>query len=73
MRPSRLAHIGRGGLALHAAPQPVYDAVLDRFGVLATDVARGIEVRHDWGPQYRSAHFTGSLARLGLRFSCLSR
>lgn len=41
-----------------AAPQPVYDAVLDRFGVLGSDVARGIEVRHDWGSQYRSAHFT---------------
>ncbi len=49
-----------------AALQPVYDAVLDRFSVLGADVARGIEVRHDWGSQYRSAHFTGSLAWLGL-------
>jgi len=49
-----------------AALQPVYDAVVDRFGVLSPDVARGIEVRHDWGSQYRSAHFTGSLGWLGL-------
>jgi putative transposase len=30
------------------------------------DIARGLELRHDWGPQYRSAHFTGSLAWLGI-------
>jgi transposase InsO family protein len=30
------------------------------------DVARGLAPRHDWGPQYRSAHFTGSLAWLGI-------
>jgi putative transposase len=49
-----------------AALQPVYDAVIDRFGGLDADVARGLELRHDWGPQYRSAHFTGSLAWLGI-------
>ncbi len=43
----------------HAALQPVYDAVLDRWGELRGDVARGLAVRHDWGPQYRSAHFLG--------------
>jgi hypothetical protein len=31
-----------------AAPQPVYDAVIDRFGGLAADIARGISLRHDW-------------------------
>jgi transposase InsO family protein len=30
------------------------------------DIARGLELRHDWGPQYRSAHFTGSRAWLGI-------
>lgn len=59
------AHVAKVGDRF-AALQPVYDAILDRFGVLASDVARGIEVRHDWGSQYRSAHFTGSLAWLGL-------
>ena len=29
-------------------------------------MARGLQLRHDWGPQYRSAHFTGSLAWLGI-------
>jgi putative transposase len=33
---------------------------------LEADVARGLQLRHDWGPQYRSAHFTGSLAWLGI-------
>ena len=31
-----------------AALQPVYDAVLDRWGRLAADIARGLELRHDW-------------------------
>jgi putative transposase len=44
-----------------AALQPVYDAVVDRWGRLDADIARGLELRHDWGPQYRSAHFTGSI------------
>jgi putative transposase len=59
------AHVAKVGDRF-AALQPVYDAVLDRYGQLEPDVARGIEVRHDWGSQYRSAHFTGSLAWLGL-------
>jgi putative transposase len=29
-------------------------------------VARGLSLRHDWGPQYRSAHFLGSIAWLGI-------
>ena len=48
-----------------AALQPVYDAVIDRFGELDTDVARGIKLRHDWGSQYRSRHFFGSTKWLG--------
>jgi hypothetical protein len=35
-------------------------------GQLGPDVARGLELRHDWGPQYRSAHSVGSLAWLGI-------
>jgi hypothetical protein len=34
------------------------------LGRLEADVARGLALRHDWGPQYRSAHFPGSLAWL---------
>ena len=60
------AHVAKVGDRF-AALQPVYDAVIDRHGVLAADVARGLEVRHDWGgSQYGSAHFTGSLAWLGI-------
>jgi hypothetical protein len=32
-----------------AALQPVYDAVIDRFGRLGPNIARGIKLRHDWG------------------------
>jgi putative transposase len=59
------AHVAKIGDRF-AALQPVYDAIIDRFGGLDADVARGLELRHDWGPQYRSAHFTGSLAWLGI-------
>jgi putative transposase len=52
-----------------AACEPIYDAVRDRFGELGPDVARGIRCRHDWGPQYTSSHFTGSLAWLGIEDS----
>jgi hypothetical protein len=34
--------------------------------VLLADIAHRLELRHDWGLQYRSAHFTGSLAGLGI-------
>lgn len=49
-----------------AALEPIYDAVRDRFGALGPDVARGISCRHDWGPQYTSSHFVGSLGWLGI-------
>ncbi len=49
-----------------AALQPVYDAVIDRFGGLGANIARGIALRHDWGPQYRSGHFLGSVGWLGI-------
>ena len=59
------AHVAKVGDRF-AALQPVYDAVIDRFGALGADVARGIALRHDWGPQYRSGHFLGSIAWLGI-------
>jgi hypothetical protein len=34
-----------------AALQPVYDAVIDRWGRLDADVARGLALRHDWDPR----------------------
>ena len=59
------AHVAKVGDRF-AALQPIYDAVVDRHGVLEPDVARGLSVRHDWGSQYRSHHFVGSLAWLGI-------
>ena len=59
------AHVAKIGDRF-AALQPIYDAVIDRFGGLAADVARGIALRHDWGPQYRSGHLLGSIAWLGI-------
>jgi transposase InsO family protein len=59
------AHVAKIG-DRHAALQPVYDAVIDRWGTLAPDIARGLAVRHDWGSQYRSVHFQGSLRWLGI-------
>jgi putative transposase len=59
------AHVAKIGDRF-AALQPVYDAVIDRFGGLGADVARGISLRHDWGPQYRSGHFLGSIGWLGI-------
>ncbi|MGO9583332.1 MAG: transposase [Acidimicrobiales bacterium] len=59
------SHVSKSGDRFSAL-QPVYDAVLERFGTLSPDVARGISVRHDWGSQYRSHHFTGSIRWLGM-------
>lgn len=49
-----------------ACLEPVYDAVRDHFGVVDHDVARGVAMRHDWGPQYTSGHFGGALRWLGI-------
>jgi len=59
------AHVAKVGDRF-AALQPVYDAVIDRWGRLDADVARGLSLRHDWGPQDRSAHFLGSIGWLGI-------
>jgi putative transposase len=59
------AHVAKVGDRF-AALQPVDDAVIDRWGALGPDVARGLSLRHDWGPQDRSAHFLGSLGWLGI-------
>jgi len=58
------AHVAKVGNRF-AALQPVNDAVIDRFGGLGPNVARGIKFRDDWRSQYRSGHFQGSLNWLG--------
>jgi putative transposase len=57
-------HVAKVGDRI-AALQPIQDAVIDRFGQLGPDVARRVKLRHDWGPQYRSHHFLGSITWLG--------
>ena len=58
-------HVAKTGDRI-AALQPIQDAGVGHFGGLAPDVARGVKLRHDWGPQYRSHHFLGTIAWLGL-------
>ena len=52
-----------------ACLEPIYDAVTDRFGIVDKDLARGIALRHDWGPQYTSGHFQGAISWLGIEDS----
>lgn len=52
-----------------ACLEPIYDAVTDRFGKVDRNLARGIALRHDWGPQYTSGHFQGAIAWLGIEDS----
>lgn len=52
-----------------ACLEPIYDAVTDRFGRVDADLARGVSLRHDWGPQYTSGHFQGAIRWLGIEDS----
>ncbi|CAN5163519.1 IS3 family transposase [soil metagenome] len=52
-----------------ACLEPIYDAVTDRFGRVDKNLARGIALRHDWGPQYTSRHFQGAVSWLGIEDS----
>ena len=57
-----LAKLGTRVAVLHS----MYDVVMNRSGELPPDVARGMKLRHDCGSQYRSGHFQGSLAWVGI-------
>jgi putative transposase len=59
------AHVAKIGDRF-AALQPVYDAVIDRWGQLDADAARGVVAAPRLGPQYRSGHFLGSIGWLGI-------
>jgi transposase InsO family protein len=50
-------------------PSRSADATRQRFGEIAPDAARGIALRHDWGPQHISGHFHGALRWLGIEAS----
>ena len=47
------------------ALEPVRQAVRQRFGAFAKDIAAGLELRHDHGSQYVSHHFQSEIRFLG--------
>lgn len=51
------------------ALEPIRQGVRYAFGGFAKDIARGLAVRSDWGPQYISHAFGGELAWLGIEHS----
>src|SRR5262249_51369664 len=52
-----------------AALEPLYQGVRYAFGRLGKDVARGLTVRTDWGPQYTAHAFGAELRWLGIQHS----
>ena len=51
------------------ALEPVRQAVRERFGAFAGDVAAGLQLRHDHGSQYVSHHFQAEIRFLGIASS----
>ena len=49
----------------HEALEPVRQGVVERFGAITQDVAKGLSIRHDHGSQYMSHDFQKELAWLG--------
>jgi transposase InsO family protein len=49
----------------HEALEPVRQGIVERFGAIARDVAKGLSIRHDHGSQYMSHDFQKELAWLG--------
>ena len=52
-----------------AALEPISQVVSARFRGIEADVARGVTVRADHGPQYISGHFTHQIAHWGMALS----
>lgn len=52
-----------------AAMEPLREAVIERFGALAGDVARGLKLRHDHRTQFVSDHYQGEIRWLGIQTS----
>src|SRR3954454_10212083 len=48
------------------ALEPVRQAVRERFGAFAKDIATGLRLRHDHGSQYVSHHFRAEIRFLGI-------
>ena len=52
-----------------SALEPLSQALSDRFGGVSANIARGITLRADNGPQYIARHFTRQLAHWGMALS----
>jgi putative transposase len=52
-----------------AALEPIHQGVRAAFGAFGKDLARGLAVRSDWGPQYVADAFRAELAWLGITHS----
>jgi putative transposase len=52
-----------------SALEPICQALTCRFGGIEADVARGVTVRADNGPQYIARHFTRQIAHWGMALS----
>jgi transposase InsO family protein len=51
------------------ALEPIRQAVRERLGAFAKDIARGLALRHDHGSQYLSHHFQAEIRFLGIESS----
>jgi putative transposase len=52
-----------------AALEPIHQGVRAAFGAFGKDVARGLAIRSDWGPQYVADAFRAELGWLGITHS----
>jgi putative transposase len=52
-----------------AALEPIHQGVRTAFGAFGKDVARGLAIRSDWGPQYVADAFRAELGWLGITHS----
>jgi putative transposase len=61
-------HAARRGTRFEAL-EPLRQGVRRHFGTIATDIARGLSVRHDHGSQYMSDTFQTEMRFLGIQSS----
>jgi len=61
-------HAARPGTSFEAL-EPIRQGIREHFGPLAADVAAGLTLRHDHGPQYMSHTFQAEIRFLGIESS----
>jgi putative transposase len=61
-------HAARPGTRFEAL-EPIHQGIRDHYGPLAKDIAAGLVLRHDHGPQYMSHAFQQEIAFLGVESS----